>query len=162
PPSESGLHRSLRGVLRLEILDCGAQSVRELYFGLPTEQPLGLANIRTTAPGIVLRERFKHNRLRFRKIATNSFSELQDCNLQGISNIYRQVFVRQHQPVNSIDQVRNVTKTSSLFSIAIHGNRLAAQRLEDKVRQRSPVVQSHSRPISIENAHDAGIQSVVA
>ena len=62
-----------------------------------------------------------------------------------------------HDP---LDQIRHVTEASRLFPVAVDGERLPLQRLDDEVRDDAPVVGTHPRTIGVEDADDPRIHAV--
>ncbi len=49
-----------------------------------------------------------------------------------------------------------------MIAVAVEGDRLVAQCLDDEVRHDPPVIRVHARPVGIEDPHDADAQMVLA
>ena len=92
----------------------------------------------------------------------DALGELQNRDLLRVADVCRQMLIRHHQPVDPLDQVGNVTEAARLLSIPINRQRLADERLINKVWQRAAVIQPHPRPIGIEDSHDMRIHLVIA
>ena len=95
-------------------------------------------------------------------MSKDAFDKVEKRDLLRIPDICRQVLVGHHEPVNAFDEVGNITETPRLFSVAINRQRHPAQRLKNEVRQCAAVVQTHPRPIGIEDSHDARVHFMIA
>ena len=138
------------------------QTLCKPNFRCPPKQFLRLGNIRAALLRIVLWQRLENNLRRILEMFANFLRELQNRDLFRIPDVGRQVFVRHRQLVDAVDQIRNIAKAARLLPFPINRDRLARQRLVHKVRQRAAVVQSHPRPIRVENSHDMRVDAEVA
>src|ERR1700692_157489 len=86
-----------------EMREGALQSVFQIYFWFPFQDALGFADVRAAPLGIILGKRLKYNLWHIVEMFADAFRELQYGDLLRVADIYRQVFVRQHQFVNSID-----------------------------------------------------------
>ena len=60
------------------------------------------------------------------------------------------------------DLVLDVAERARLRPVAEHGDRPVLERLAQERRDRAAVVRSHSRPIGVEDAHDRGVDALLA
>ena len=92
----------------------------------------------------------------------DAFGEFQNGYLLRVADVNRQMLVGVNQLVDAVNQVGHVAEASRLLPIAVHGERLAGQRLMNEVGQRPAVVEPHARAIGVEDAHDPGIHALRA
>src|SRR5207237_8847331 len=81
--------------------------------------------------------------------------------LPPISNVDRLMEIAHRELENSVDQIRHITKRSRLRAVAENRKRFAGERLADKRRHNPPVPQSHPRTVSVEDAHDLGVDLLI-
>src|SRR5690242_1996583 len=60
------------------------------------------------------------------------------------------------------DKIVDILKTARLLTAAVNRQRLTFESLHDEIRYDSAVMQAHARPVRVENAHNARVQSVKA
>src|SRR4029077_13536816 len=92
----------------------------------------------------------------------NALSKFQNRDLLRIPDIYWFVLVRIHQPINPLDQVRNITEAAGMLSVTINGDGLAPKGLVYKIRQRTAIVEAHTRTVSIKDSDDMGVHTMEA
>ncbi len=66
------------------------------------------------------------------------------------------------QPVDAVDQVVDVAEGAGLRAVAEDRHRLAGERLRHEGGHHPAVAQAHARPVGVEDAHDPGLEPVVA
>ncbi len=64
-----------------------------------------------------------------------------------------------HKPV---DQIVDIAEGAGLGAVAVEGDRLVLQRLDDEVGDDAAVIGVHARPVGVEDAGDADLQIVLA
>ena len=79
-----------------------------------------------------------------------------------VADVDRVVFAAYQQPVDAVDQVRNVAEAAGLFAVAVNGYRLALQCLRHEVRHRAPVLKAHVRAVGVEDPEQPHLHVVVA
>src|SRR5258708_17541854 len=84
------------------------------------------------------------------------FGEMLDRHLDRIAEIDRageivRCVVHQAQP--AIDQVVDVAERAGLHAVAVNGNVLTLERLDDEVRDHAAVIGMHARPVGVEDAY---------
>ena len=67
-----------------------------------------------------------------------------------------------HQTHKSFDQVVHIAKRAGLRAVAIEGDGLALQRLDDEVTHHAAVVGMHAWAIGVEDARDLDVHAVLA
>src|SRR5205807_1820559 len=84
--------------------------------------------------------------------------------LNGIPQIDRpsEIIRRIHQPEQRVDEVIDVAKGTRLLTLAVNGDGLAPQGLDDEIRYDSAIVRVHSRTISVENPGHLDSQLMLA
>ncbi len=58
--------------------------------------------------------------------------------------------------------VVHVAEAAGLHTIAVDGDRLALERLDDEVRHHPPVVGAHALAVGVEDPHDAHVEAMLA
>ena len=58
----------------------------------------------------------------------------------------------------ALDQIVDVAERSGLAAVAVDGDRLALERLDDEVRHDPPVARVHARTIGVEDSRDFDLQ----
>src|SRR5215468_10910280 len=89
--------------------------------------------------------------------SSNFFGNRQDRQLLGTADIDRQVVILFQKQMQAAYEVIDIKQAARLLSRAVSRHRLPAQRMRDKIRNYPPVIGTHPRAISIEDAHDAGV-----
>ena len=87
--------------------------------------------------------------------------EVPDGDFVGVADVDGAGFLRKVQPENAFNEVVYVAKASGLAPVSKHREVFSTQCLADECRQYAAVVESHARPVGIEDAHNARFQSVV-
>src|ERR1700684_3397247 len=123
-----------------EILIGQTQALLKGYLRFPAQNATGLADIRTSLLGIILRQRMEIDWKIGTHQGANALGKFKDGNFVRITNIGWLVLVRLEKLINSREQIRDVTETSRLFAISVDGNRLPAERLIQKIRQSATIV----------------------
>ena len=63
---------------------------------------------------------------------------------------------------DAADQVVDVTEAAGLRAVAEDGQRPVLERLAQEGRDRAPVVGAHARAVGVEDAHDRGVDALLA
>src|SRR5271157_1537531 len=129
--------------LHLEVLQRQPQSFLQTYLRFPSQQLFRLRDIRAALLRIIFRQGFVNDCRRVRKLRANVFREFVNRHFRWIPDVRGIVLIGLAEPVDSLDQVRNVAETPRLLPISIHRQRLSAERLKHKIRQRPAIVQTH-------------------
>ena len=81
-----------------------------------------------------------------------------------VADVHRpgEVGRRVHQPHHGVDEVVDVAERARLLAVAVDGDRLAAQRLDDEVADHAAVVRVHARAVGVEDAHHLDAEAVLA
>ena len=103
----------------------------------------------------------------FRFRASEGFDGLGQLNhseLAGVAEVDRagEVFGHVHQAYKAFDQVVHIAKRAGLRAVAVEGDGLALQRLDDKVAHHAAVVGMHARAVGVEYARDLDVHAVLA
>mmetsp|Transcript_11584 Transcript_11584/g.32911 ORF Transcript_11584/g.32911 Transcript_11584/m.32911 type:complete len:279 (+) Transcript_11584:1155-1991(+) len=145
----------------LEVADGLLQSVADLDLGGPIDLLLGQPNVRLALCGIV-------GRLGKQLDFTVGFGHVLDVGskvldgvLVRIAEVDRAVVLSVHELVQTIDKVRHILEGPSLLAIAVDGNILVLQGLDDEVRDDSTIVGVHSRSERVEDTGDTNLHIVL-
>ena len=104
--------------------------------------------------GLVLPVRVKNLRARSATVRSSGFPML-----KGMSA--SEEFSISSRAMMSANEIRHIAEASRLRSIAVECQRLLLQRLNDEVRDHSPVAGSHARAVGIENPDDARVEPMM-
>src|SRR5262249_49899318 len=122
----------------------------------------GPGDVRPADPGVVLGQGPKlDGALRPGQLADLP-GELQDGHLAGVAQVDRLVEIGRQQLLDPVDQVVDVAEAPRLRAVAVHRDRLAAQRLAHEVRQGAAVVEPHARAVGVEDPYYPCIDTVGA
>src|SRR5690242_4624564 len=91
--------------------------------------------------------------------ATRAF---ENGELVRIANVHGKMLVGFGKAENAFDFVADVAKAAGLAAIAVDGEVITAKRLFHEIRDYTAVVQLHTRTIGVKNAHDSGVDRVIA
>src|SRR4051812_39908197 len=86
--------------------------------------------------------------------------KIPDGNFIWVPNVDRQCIIAVQQSENSFYLVVNKAKRTGLASVAKNCQVFASQCLSDESRNNTTVIESHSRPISVENPYNSGFYAV--
>lgn len=111
--------------------------------------------------GGVLRQRLVYNAAARGSGLDDLLGELPDRQFLRVADIDGIISIAHHQPINAFNQVRAITKTAGLLAFSKDGYRLILERLADKRRNHSPIIETHSRTVRVKNAHNACIYFVL-
>jgi len=105
------------------------------------------------------------NEWRFR--AGDGFHLLGQLNhgeLAGVAEVDRagEVVRHVHQTHKAFDQVVHIAKRAGLRAVAVEGDGLALQRLDDEVAHHAAVIGVHARAVGVEDASDLDVHAVLA
>ena len=83
--------------------------------------------------------------------------------LAGVAEVDRadEVFGHAHQAHEAFDQVVHIAKRAGLHAVAVEGDGLALQRLDDEVAHHAAVVGAQG-PLGVEDARDLDVHAVLA
>src|SRR5262249_11925003 len=88
-------------------------------------------------------------------------SQLEHRELVRVAQVDWALFALQgHEAHEALDEIIDVAERTSLQSIAIDREILAAQRLDDEVRNHTAVVDGHARAVGVEDAHEAQVHAL--
>src|SRR6185437_14862530 len=73
----------------------------------------------------------------------------------------RDVVRRRHQADEALDEIVDIAEGAGLRAVAIDGDRLALERLNDEVRHDTAIIGVHARPVGIEDARHADPELVL-
>ena len=93
--------------------------------------------------------------------ASKRAGELAHGELVGVADVRRVRPAALEQPHDALDQVVHVAERAGLRPVAVHGERIALDRLHDEVRHHPAVLGAHAWPVRVEDADDARIERVV-
>ncbi len=90
--------------------------------------------------------------------------ELNHGELAGVAEVDRasEVFGLVHQAHEAFDEVVHITKRAGLRAVAVEGDALALQRLDDEVTHYAAVVGVDVRAVGVEDARDLDVHAVLA
>ena len=132
--------------------------------GLPAEQRPGPGDVGLALGRIVLRQRPAHELRGRAGHRQHLLGQLQDGELARVAEVDRpgHVVGRGHHPQKPRDQVVGIAEAAGLAAVAVDGDRLALQRLDDEVRHHPAIVGMHARPVRVEDPHHLDPQVVLA
>ena len=90
--------------------------------------------------------------------------EFQDGEFARVAQIHGagEIIGGVHEPHQAVHQVIYVTKRTGLLAIAVDGDRLALQSLDDEVGDNPAIVRVHARAVGIEDAGHLDLELVLA
>ena len=141
----------------LEVRNGGGEAIFKRCCGTPAEEffcpcRVGAALFRVVDGGIEV------NNLRRRSgCFQNRFGELQDRSFFLRANIHGIVDITHHETIDAIDGIGVIAKGAGVGSIAVHGERFAAEGLSNEVRHNSAIIQAHSWTVSVKESNNASI-----
>ena len=129
---------------------------------IPAQEGLRSRNIRLASFRVVLGQ-FAEDDLAFRSWnhGLDFLGELENGDFGGVADVHWLGEIAEEEPVDAVDEVGYVAETSGLITFPEDGQRLSSQDLTHEGRQDSAVVQTHPRPVCVEDADDMGFDSVV-
>ena len=91
-----------------------------------------------------------------------SLRKFQHGHFRRIADVHRQIVVAHHQPVDALDQVRHIAEAAGLVALAKDGRAAGSSSawLTNAGTTR-PSFKPHSRPVGVEDAHDAGLDAML-
>ncbi len=128
--------------------------------GLPAQHPTGLGDVRLALLGIVLGQGLENDARLIPGEGVDPLRELEDGHLRRVADVGGPGLVAHEQPVDTLHQVTHVAEGAGLAAVPIDGQGLTPQGLFDEIRHHPPIVDAHTRPVGVEDAHDAGVHAV--
>mmetsp|Transcript_3626 Transcript_3626/g.8387 ORF Transcript_3626/g.8387 Transcript_3626/m.8387 type:complete len:204 (+) Transcript_3626:117-728(+) len=145
----------------LEIGDGLCQTLLHVNLWFPSQLPLGGGNVWFSLGGIV-GDLGKVNDLRIGLgHCLNLLRKVLDAVFVGIAKVDRPVVWAVHELHQTLDEVRHILKGPRLGPVAVDGNVLPLQRLDDEIAHDTAVVGVHPRPERVEDARDADLDVVL-
>src|SRR6476469_1900587 len=145
-----------------EIVDRLLKPLANSDFWLPAEHRARTRYVRLADLRVVLRQRSLDERRGCLRQLAHHLGELSDSVLIGIADV-RWIGIAVHeQTINALDLIGNVAEASRLRAVAVNRDRLVAKGLHDEVRHDAAITRPHPRPVGVEDADDAGVESVKA
>ena len=147
-----------------EVFDRLRQSLLQRHLRPPVKALLGKRNVRLSPPRIVHRQRPADDLGSRACQLDDAFSKFEDRAFVRIAEVHRagEIVRRIHESKQAFDQIVDIAERARLGAIAVDGDRLATQRLDDKVRHDAAIVAMHPRAVCVENSRDLDAQSVLA
>ena len=147
-----------------KIVDGTSEAVLERNCRLPVQQRFSATDIGTALHGIVLGQFVSLYRRRRSRHGDDLLSQFINSKFGGIAQIDRPNYIvrRLHQGNEPACQVIDITERPGLAAIAIKGNRLAFQRLDNEIGDDAPVIGVHSGAVSVEDTRHSDIYAVLA
>lgn len=148
----------------LEIRDGLHQALFELDLGFPAEFVAGEGDVGLALGGVVAGQGLLDD---FRFGAGHGddfFGQLADGEFVGVAEVAGagEVSGRFHQADEAVDHVVDVAERAALAAVAVDGDGLVLQRLDDEVGDDAAVVGVHARAVGVEDARDLDFQLVLA
>eukprot|EP00197_Chlamydomonas_leiostraca_P003887 CAMPEP_0202867288 /NCGR_PEP_ID=MMETSP1391-20130828/9101_1 /ASSEMBLY_ACC=CAM_ASM_000867 /TAXON_ID=1034604 /ORGANISM="Chlamydomonas leiostraca, Strain SAG 11-49" /LENGTH=416 /DNA_ID=CAMNT_0049547319 /DNA_START=82 /DNA_END=1333 /DNA_ORIENTATION=+ len=154
--------RALHAQALLEVLHHAAQALAQRHLGLPPQRALDLGDVGLALAGVVRRVLAEHNLRLGVDHLLDQVGQLQHRELAGVAHVEGARVRPLHHGDHAVDEVADVLEGARLRAVAVHGQRLAGQRLRHKVGHHAPVVQRHARAVRVEDADDAHVGAVLA
>ena len=88
------------------------------------------------------------------------FGQFTDRELIGITKIDRPGSVAIHQAEQTVDQIIDIAEGTALAAVAIKGDRLTAQGLDDEIAHHAPIVRKHARTVGVEDARNTDLTAM--
>jgi hypothetical protein len=92
----------------------------------------------------------------------DEFCELEDREFVWVADVDGASLGRVHKRNKPVDEIVDVLEGARLRAIAVHGQILAAERLDDEVGYDTTIERVHARAIRVENTRNADIDVVLA
>jgi hypothetical protein len=140
----------------LEVGDGLSQTIFEGDLGFPAEELLDTGDVRASLHGIILRQWPSNDFGLGAGQPDGGLGQFAHGNFVWIADVERScdALVGVHQADETIDQVIDVAECSGLPAVAVEGDLVALQCLDDEVRNDAPVVRVHTWAVGIENSSD--------
>mmetsp|Transcript_2974 Transcript_2974/g.6750 ORF Transcript_2974/g.6750 Transcript_2974/m.6750 type:complete len:209 (+) Transcript_2974:109-735(+) len=153
----------LSQVQGLEVLNRLLQAFSQLHLGLPVQQLLCASDVGSPLLWVVAREGQVHDLALGAGKLDNHFGELLDGELIRVSDIYgpdRLLLV--HEPDEAIHRVIHVAKRPRLRAVAVDGDILVVEGLQNEVADHSAVVWVHAGSVGVEDSCHTNVDIVHA
>ena len=145
-----------------EVVDGFLESLFKGNGGLPAELFLGQGDVGLALERIVTGERMESELGTATDLLENKLGELEHGEFSGIADIYGtgDAF-RVHEADEAFDEVVDIAEGAGLGAIAIDGNVLPFEGLDDEVGNDATVVRQHSGSVGVEDADHTDIDVVL-
>src|SRR5205807_3975197 len=144
--------------LRAKVIHRQLQAVLEAGRWIPAELRFGKADVRTAAHRVVRPRRLKRDSRRAVCKLYSKFRELEYRELVRIAEVDRSDEVRLvHHPDQRFDDIVDVGKRTRLLAVSVNHQIIAAQRGDAEIRNHAAVINSHSRPVGVEQPDDLDV-----
>ena len=90
------------------------------------------------------------------------FGQLEQRELLGIADVDGEMLAGVGEAEDAVDEVVDVTERAGLPTVAEHRDGLAGERLAHEGGDRTAVVGAHARAVGVEDAHDRGVDALLA
>jgi len=152
-----------RGEEFAEVVDGGVEALVEGNSGLPAEFGAGEGDVGLALLGIIAGEGLMGDFGFSADFFEHFFGELEHGEFAGVADVDRAGERRVvHEADEALDQVVHVAERAGLGAIAVDGEILAAQGLDDEVGNDAAVIGMHARAVGVENPDDADVHAVLA
>src|SRR6266566_1497900 len=145
-----------------EVLDRATQAVLERYLRFPTKRAFRPRDVRLTHLRIVDGQWALDDLAFAPRQAQHQLGQLADGEFVWVPEVRRLAVAMLEEAHDPVDQIIHVAEGARLRAVAIDGERLAAQRLDDEVRHDTAIVRPHARAIRVEDPDDPRVELVEA
>ncbi len=146
-----------------KISDGGLEAVAQGDLGLPAQDGLGQANIGLALAGVVLGQGLVHQGRTGTGEVADGLGEFDHGEFARVPEVdgASKVVGAVHQAHEALDEVVHVAEGTGLGAVAIKGDGLVAQGLDDEVGDDPAVIGVHAGAVGIEDAGDLDAQVVL-
>ena len=146
-----------------KISDGGLEAVAQGDLGLPAQDGLGQADVGPALTGIVLGQGLMHQGRTGPGKVADGLGEFDHGEFTRVSEVdgAGKVVGAVHQAHEARDEVVHVAEGPGLGTVAVKGNGLVAQGLDDEVGDDPAVVGVHAGAVGVEDAGDLDTQLVL-
>src|SRR5579862_2862669 len=147
----------------VEVFYGPGQPLVERHGGLPAENLPGLRDVGAALQRVVDRQRLVDQLRLGADVPDHPLGQLAHRDLDGVAEIDRagHLVWRRHHPDEALDEVVDIAEGAGLRAVAVDGDVLALQGLDNEVRHHAPVVRVHARPVGVEDAHHLDARPVL-
>ena len=128
---------------------------------LPAKNLAGPRDIGATTSGVIRRQTEVLHRRRGPRELSDEVSEFEHGDLLGITQVHRVIGGRLSRQDEAAHEVGDEAQAARLGPVAVDGEGLATQGLDDEVGDHSPIARGETWPVGIENTHHAHGELVV-
>jgi hypothetical protein len=145
-----------------KISDGAVKSIGQRDGGFPAEACFGEGDVRLALLGIVRRQWAEDDLGFATDFLQHLLGEGKHGEFTGIAEIDRTgEIVGFHELDEAADEVIDVAETARLLAVAVDGDVVAFERLDDEVGDDTAVIRQHARAVGVEDADDADVHAVL-